>query len=320
MIVLDTLQAKSPMLNARFWTAARAVQHEPYLAQIEKNIVGAVYYPLDAQGDCHRYMVAQVKRTMGTGMLKCQFGARVTKLEITEDQRGSRVTGVHVEGQSGSKEVLQGDVVVIAAGAKTQSIMKLAGGSAPIYPVRGYSFSLPVRGHGPGEVVQSQVVDYDHRVYSTRIGDKVRFVTGAEISGYNKKEPNKTVVNALRELSHELSPSFVGKRLQPVVEKDITFWRGERPVSADGLPIISWSPVVGNVAICAGHGTAGWKLSAISGLMLTRLVMGDGKELKAAVGNDSELLRHIQDIDLNRFSLERFTLTGWLKERFHVTN
>jgi len=60
--------------------------------------------------------------------------------------------------------------------------------------------------------------------------------------------------------------------LEQVEVKEI--WRGLRPCTPDGLPIIGHAPGYDNLVIAAGHATIGQSLGPITGKLVCEIVLG----------------------------------------------
>ena len=71
--------------------------------------------------------------------------------------------------------------------------------------------------------------------------------------------------------------------------KIIEIWRGLRPCTPDGLPIIGRSCVFDNLIVAAGHAMLGMSLGPITGKLVSQLVNGEKT-----------------DVDLLPFRMDRF--------------
>ena len=133
----------------------------------------------------------------------------------------------------------------------------------PVYPVKGYSITVPIAeaDHAP----VSTLLDESYTVAITRLGDRIRVGGMAEISGYNNRlEPRRQ-----RTLEHSLQSLFpdagrVG---------EATFWSGLRPMTPDGTPIVGATPLA-NLFTNTGHGTLGWTMACGSGQLIADVIGG----------------------------------------------
>ena len=93
---------------------------------------------------------------------------------------GARITGVAT-----SAGLLQADAYVVALGSWSPRLLRPLGISMPVYPVKGYSITVPITDADGAPV--STVMDESYKVAITRLGDRIRVGGTAEISGYSDK-------------------------------------------------------------------------------------------------------------------------------------
>jgi len=133
----------------------------------------------------------------------------------------------------------------------------------PVYPVKGYSITLPII--DPAGAPESTVMDETHKVAVTRLGDRIRVGGTAELAGYTLK-----LHEARRKtLSHVVGDLFPGGGDLARAE----FWCGLRPMTPDGTPIIGATPIA-NLHLATGHGTLGWTMAAGTGRIMADLISG----------------------------------------------
>ena len=116
----------------------------------------------------------------------------------------------------------------LALGSWSPRLLKPLGISLPVYPVKGYSITVPII--DPDGAPVSTVMDESYKVAITRLGDRIRVGGTAEISGYS----DKLYAARRATLDHSLTDLFprggdLGKA---------TFWCGLRPMTPDGPPVI----------------------------------------------------------------------------------
>ena len=80
--------------------------------------------------------------------------------------------------------LLQADAYVAALGSWSPRLLKPIGIAVPVYPVKGYSITVPIIDADGAPV--STVMDESYKVAITRLGDRIRVGGTAEISGYSK--------------------------------------------------------------------------------------------------------------------------------------
>ncbi|WAC28754.1 D-amino acid dehydrogenase [Ancylobacter sp. SL191] len=239
---------------------AGCVAAEPGLAPSRHKIVGGLRLPGDETGDCFKFTSALATLCEGLGVT-FRYNVGIDGLRV----EGGRIAAV----RTGQGEVA-GDVVVAALGSYTPALLAPLGLDLPIYPVKGYSITVPIVDAARAPV--STVMDETYKIAITRLGDRIRVGGMAEIAGFNHDlSPARRAT-----LEHSVEDLFGGAGDQ----SQATFWTGLRPMTPDGTPIIGPTRVP-NLFINAGHGTLGWTMSCGSGRVLADLVSGRKPAIEA---------------------------------------
>jgi len=241
---------------------AGCIAAEPALAHVREKIVGGLRLVGDETGDCFMFTkaLATLARQRGVEFL---FGHSITGLE----QGGSGIAAVRVTGPNGATRIT-GDAFVMAMGSYSPLLARQLGLRLPVYPVKGYSLTLPISDEGGAP--QSTVMDETFKVAVTRLGNRVRVGGTAELTGYNLK---------LRE-SRRQTLNHVVTDLFPHAGdvNKASFWTGLRPMTPDGPPVIGKSGIA-NLWFNTGHGTLGWTMAAGSGHLISDLISGKTPEI-----------------------------------------
>jgi D-amino-acid dehydrogenase len=226
---------------------------EPALSGVKEKFVGGLRLPQDETGDCHMFTQALAKHAQALGV-RFMFNTSIDRI-VTD---GARVSGVVT-----SAGTLQADSYVLALGSWSSRLAAPLGISLPVYPVKGYSITVPIK--DASGAPESTVMDESYKVAITRLGDRIRVGGTAEISGYSDK-----LYDARRAtLDHSLTDLFPrGGDLAKA-----TFWSGLRPMTPDGPPVIGPTQYA-NLHLNTGHGTLGWTMSCGSGRVLADLLSG----------------------------------------------
>ncbi|UPJ60154.1 D-amino acid dehydrogenase [Bradyrhizobium sp. 192] len=226
---------------------------EPALAGVKEKFVGGLRLPQDETGDCHMFTQALAKHAEALGV-RFMFNTGIDRI-VTE---GARVSGVAT-----SAGMLQADVYVLALGSYSSQMAAPLGVSLPVYPVKGYSITVPIK--DASGAPESTVMDESYKVAITRLGDRIRVGGTAEISGFSTR-----LYDARRAtLDHSLTDLFPrGGDLSKA-----TFWSGLRPMTPDGPPVIGPTPYA-NLHLNTGHGTLGWTMSCGSARVLADMLSG----------------------------------------------
>ncbi|EPL62828.1 D-amino acid dehydrogenase small subunit [Stutzerimonas stutzeri B1SMN1] len=224
---------------------------EPALAEVADKLSGALRLPNDQTGDCQLFTtrLAEMARELG---VEFRFEQNIQRLE----HAGDRIAGVWIDGKL---EVA--DRYVLALGSYSPQMLKPLGIRAPVYPLKGYSLTVPIS--DPAMAPQSTVLDETYKVAITRFDQRIRVGGMAEIAGHDlslnprRRETLEMVVGDLFPLGGDPS--------------EAVFWTGLRPATPDGTPIIGATPYR-NLFLNTGHGTLGWTMACGSGRVLADLL------------------------------------------------
>jgi D-amino-acid dehydrogenase len=197
---------------------AGCVRAEPALARVQQKIAGGLRLPGDETGDCFKFTQGLARIAAHAGVTFRQ-GVHIRAVHAA----GERITGVATDAGE-----LTADAYVVALGSYSPLLLRSLGIAVPVYPVKGYSLTVPIT--DAAKAPESTVMDETYKVAVTRLGDRIRVGGTAELKGYNL---------ALREarrdtLDHVVADLFPGGG-------DVaraTFWTGLRPMTPDGPPVI----------------------------------------------------------------------------------
>ncbi len=231
---------------------------EPGLAASRDKFVGALRLPGDETGDCFQFTNRLAELATARGV-RFRFDTRIDRL-LTD--RG-RVTAVATK-----RGPVSGDIVVAALGSYTPELLKPLGVRVPVYPVKGYSITVPVA--DPAGAPTSTVLDETYKVAVTRLGDRIRVGGTAELAGWDL---------TLHE-SRRATLAHVVTDLYPAGGdvSQASFWCGLRPMTPDGAPIVGPTRYA-NLLLATGHGTLGWTMGAGTGRVVADLIGGRRPEI-----------------------------------------
>ena len=234
------------------------VKVEPALVLTQHKFVGALRLPGDETGDCFMFSNRLAEMAQGLGA-SFRWGTRILGLEV----QGGRLGGVRTDAG-----VVQADRYVLALGSWSPLLLRPAGIRIPVYPVKGYSITVPIT--DARFAPESTIMDETHKVAVTRLGERIRVGGTAELAGWSLKlrEARRTT------LDHVVTDLFPkGGDVSKA-----SFWCGLRPMTPDGTPIVGPTPLP-NLLLATGHGTLGWTMAAGTGRVIADLVSGRAPEI-----------------------------------------
>lgn len=253
---LGRLELLGPRVQRVAKSADECVAIEPALAGRRAPLAGGIYAPGDESGDVHRFTVALAERCVERGV-DFRYGWSVEGLR---DANGC-IDGVTVRDVHGREDVLRADGYVLALGAWSPLLARSLRLELSVYPVKGYSITLPVRG---GDVApRVSLTDEEHKLVFSRLGARLRVAGTAELAGYDQRVDEARC----RLILDRTLAWFPHAGDTTGLER----WAGLRPATPGNVPIIGrlrWS----NLYFNTGHGTLGWTLACGSAQRLAGLI------------------------------------------------
>ena len=229
------------------------IHHEPALAHVQEKFVGGLLLPGDETGDCFKFTQNLAALAAKQGV-QFRYGTRIQRLLLA---------GKQIEGVVTDSGTLKADAYLVALGSYSPLLLKNVGIRIPVYPVKGYSITVPIT--DASGAPESTVMDESHKVAVTRLGDRIRVGGTAELAGYSLK-----LHEARRQtLEHVVTDLF--PRGGDVSRAE--FWCGLRPMTPDGTPVVGATRLP-NLYLATGHGTLGWTMAAGTGRVIADVISG----------------------------------------------
>lgn len=255
-IVLDDFDIEYELLDRE-----GCIHAEPGLAHSGDRFVGGLRLPDDETGDCYLFSTALEKWLADNGV-SFRYDETVQKLDL----RNGRIASIKTD-----KGSVSGDAYLMALASYSPQLLDPFGIRLPVYPVKGYSITLPIA--DPARAPVSTLLDETYKIAITRLGNRVRVGGMAEISGFDHRLPARREATLL----HSLNELFPGS----AAASNTGFWSGLRPMTPDGPPVIGTTPI-DNLFLNTGHGTLGWTMACGSGHLLASIMTGIEPPIDAA--------------------------------------
>ncbi len=251
-------QATNLGLDAQYLSPEECSQLQP---GVEMDILGAVHYHCDA----HLY-----PNKLMRGLIKYIENAKgITIYRNTEINNIVHVSGKITSVNSKDKE-FKGDAYLVAGGAWSPGIARLAGLKVPLMPGKGYSFMVP---QDESKRMTIPSILCEARVAITPMNNSIRYGGTMEVGKINS-QINMSRVQGIVESVPKYFPNFKPEMPQ---QKDI--WFGFRPVSPDGMPYIGLSNKYKNLAVATGHAMIGLSLGPATGKIISEVLNGQSPEM-----------------------------------------
>lgn len=251
--LLRDLGMRAEVLDAR---ACLAV--EPALSRCLDSLAGGLYAPDDETGDALAFTqtLAELCRQAGVA-----FHYETSVTSFIDGRNG--VVAARVLDAEGSGGELCGDAYLVAIGSHSTALARLLGDHLPIYPVKGYSATLPLA--PDAEAPSVSITDESRRIVCSRLGSRLRVAGTAELAGFDASVNPARCEAILRR----------ARQLFPQIEPDgtVEYWAGLRPATPGNVPIIGRGRQ-SNLFYNTGHGTLGWTLACGSGRAIADIIGG----------------------------------------------
>lgn len=211
-----------------------------------------LYFPDDRQVEPDSLTRALVKRCAELGV---ELREHTPVTEVL--RRDDRVTGLRT-----ADGVVEGDAVVLAAGAWSGPLSHGFGSPLPIRPGKGYSIDF-----APGPVqLRTSLTLEDARVAVTPLDGRIRLAGTMEFGGYDLAIDARRVA-ALRRAAVRAFPGWAADAPSAAP------WAGLRAMTPDGLPVIGRLPRTRNAYVASGHGMLGLTLAPATAEIITDMVV-----------------------------------------------
>lgn len=235
-------------------SAAECVAREPALAAAAPVLAGGIYNSGEAVADCHAFCQALAARLQAHPRFRGIVHADARSLINT----GGRIAGIFT-----STGVLQADAYVLAAGIQSRTLAQTAGIYLPLYPLKGYSLSAPIRASDLAPEIS--VTDFERKVLYARIGTQLRVAAMVDMVG----EDTSLDVRRLATLTRQ-----VRETMPHAADYDqITPWAGLRPATPSSAPIVG-ATGFDNLWLNVGHGPLGFTFACGTATLLAALMQG----------------------------------------------
>lgn len=249
-----TAAMKAGDSGQRVLDVASCLSLEPSLEALASKLAGGIYSDGDEAADCYQFCLQLERRLLASGRYR-RIQGRVMGFE----RKGVSITALRLADEQG----VGADHYVLAAGNTSDRLAAQLGIRLPLYPLRGYSLTLPL--DSDARVPDASVTDFDNKVVYARLGDQFRIAAMVDI-GVRDATPDPQRLAALRRLCVETFPGAGDYA-------DASIWAGLRPSTPEGPPIIGASPM-NNLWLNVGHGSLGFTLACASGQVIADLVAG----------------------------------------------
>lgn len=235
-------------------SAQQCMDIEPALAASDRKWVGGVYTPSEEAGDCPQFCRELVKHMDTLPGFRFLHSTQINKLNVVNGTMTSVAT---------SQGEITADAFVLALGAESAALAKQAGFSLSLYPLKGYSITVPLdNATTQAAAPKVSITDLSRKIVYARLDNRLRVAGRVEILGMDKSIPQKAI-DELKQGVRELFPQCANF----TDDASLSPWAGFRPSTPSGVPVIGPSPVR-KLFLNIGQGSLGWTLACGSASLL----------------------------------------------------
>jgi D-amino-acid dehydrogenase len=250
----NSLGCKSKIMSAQ-----ECVAFEPTLSRLmdAQKLVGGILYEMDESGNCASFTTSLAEICAKKYGVDFRYNVEIRNIFTNHE----KVTGINT-----SKKVFVGDAYVYALGAFGDKLLKGIKINSKIYPLKGYSLSIPCD-ETEFMAPKCSLTDSEKKLVYSRIGNVFRAAGTIEMRGLNRKKSDKLLEFLEEGMRSTFSDFGDSNRAEE--------WSGFRPFRPNSLPLICKVKKYGNLFLNTGHGALGWTLAAGSGKIMSDLISTD---------------------------------------------
>ena len=229
------------------------IELEPAFEQSMGRVAGALYCPTDESGDCRKFtrQLVDACREIGTRFM---FDCRIDRIDVGEGRVARLAT---------SAGEFHADAYVLATGVEAPRLARPIGIDLPIYPVKGYSATFPVRPEHRGPLIGGLLED--QAIAFSRLGDRLRVTSVVEIAGYD---------TTYRAVDFERMIEEFRAVMPDAADYDHPeYWACLRPMTPTGQPVVGASRYE-NLYLNVGHGSMGWTMGCGTARLVADVING----------------------------------------------
>lgn len=238
-------------------TAQETLAIEPALQGARAPFAGALYTPSECAADPHLLCQALAQR----------LSARGVQLLLGRDVQGWQLDQGRLRAVRTDDGDIEADAFVVALGMGSRALLQPLGIRLPLYPLKGYSLTVPLSAEAPA-APRVSVTDAARRIVFARIGKHLRVAGMVELVGDRLDIPPRRI----RQLQ-DGGALWWPQAAHWHAAGGCAPWAGLRPATPSGLPLTGrWPGGPDNLLLNTGHGPLGFTLAFGSAQRLARLL------------------------------------------------
>lgn len=223
------------------------------------NFIGGYYTESDFTGDIHTFTRGLAEACQRKGAT-IRYETEVTGANADETHAELTVRDLSDDGPERTETF---DALVVCAGVRSRAIAKMLGDSVNVYPVKGYSITIPLKDEESRKAAPHVSILDDHaKIVGTRLGERLRIAGTAEFTGEDRTVREERIAPLL---------SWCRTRFPGVKIGDYESWAGLRPMMPNMMPKVGPGRTK-TVFYNTGHGHLGWTLGPVTAEMISNTI------------------------------------------------
>lgn len=218
---------------------------------LKNNILGGVFFPEEAQVEPFATTTAIAEEFERLG------GRTLTNAEVYDFE----VSGGRIQKVFTTRGVFAADLIVLASGSWSKDLAKRLQLSLPILGGKGYSMIVDPGARKP----QHPIMIIERKIAITPRVNSIRLAGTLELVDQDMSiSPNR--LNAI----HQGAKEYIHLPEDSIPNE---IWRGLRPCTPDGVPVIGPSKKLSNLFYCTGHQLLGLQSAPGSARLVADLIL-----------------------------------------------
>jgi D-amino-acid dehydrogenase len=243
-------ELRSMQRQDSFVSYERCLEIEPQLKSWAGDILGGLYAPNDYALDTVTYCQVLKRAAEETFGVKFYFDETVERLNSADGQLSEVIT---------NRQSHTVDKVIVCLGSAPNRLLKPYGIKVPIYPIRGYSLTLPALKTSP----KVSVTNLKNKIVYANLGNRMRIAGLVDVNQKSQNIEDRIVY--LSKIARQRWPDAAD------FDGQIETWSDARPMVPSGVPIIGKTHLKG-LYLNLGHGSLGYTFAAGSAMKIASLI------------------------------------------------
>lgn len=253
--VFDKAVARPDSEDARqVLSPEECVAREPALAAALPQLAGGIFNQGEAVADCHAFCQALADRLRSHPRFRGVVNGEARRFIVDSGK---------VIGLDTSAGMITAGAYVLAAGIQSRDLAASADIYLPLYPLKGYSLTAPIR--ASDRAPEISVTDFERKVLYARIGDSLRVAAMVDMVGEDLSLDARRIAGLTRQVRETMPHAADYDHISP--------WAGLRPATPDSAPIIG-ATRYSNLWLNVGQGPLGFTFACGSAKLLADCVSG----------------------------------------------